>query len=181
MKTTILVVVVAMVVVAFASTACFVNAPAPTPGSLQSNPVNLAERRNPSNHDGSPSAVTAKPTRSTQVQHPKPQSLHFKGAYELGEVCLPYRGDPRSLAMYELTSVSVIGLIRGNEALQERIAKHPLTFTCIGRPKRYSRLSKGTTYTVRLVPSDETWNQIERGDGVVSLDCQEMEVLPDGD
>ncbi len=170
-----------MVVVALASTACFMIAPAPTPGSPPSNPLNLAERRNPSNHEGSSSTVTAKLTRSTQVQHPKPQSLHFNLAYDHGKVCLPYRGDPRSLAMYELSSFRVIGLIRGPETLEARIAKRPLTFKCIGRPKGYPGLAQGKTYAVRLVPSDETWNQIERGDEVVHLDCQEMEIVPDED
>ena len=86
-----------------------------------------------------------------------------------------------SLAMYELTSFRVIRLIRGTETLEERIAKRPLTFKGIGRPKGGPRLAVGRTYTVRLVPSDETWKQIERGEEVVSLDCQEIEIVPDED
>jgi hypothetical protein len=120
-------------------------------------------------------------TRSNPVEGPKPQSLRFDGAYDHGKVCLPYRGDPHSLAMYALSSFRVIRLIRGTETLEQRIAKRPLTFKGIGRPKGDPRLVAGKTYTVRLVPSDETWEKIRRGDEVVSLDPQELEIVPGED
>jgi hypothetical protein len=141
----------------------------------------LAGSRPVSDQETVPTEVTAKPPRSSSFVRPKPESIRFKGEYERGKICLPYGGDPRSLAMYELSSFRVIELIRGNATLRERIGKGPLTFKGIGRLKGDPGLAVGKTYTVLLVPTDETLRQIERGDEVVSLDCQEMEVVPDQD
>jgi hypothetical protein len=36
----------------------------------------------------------------------------------------------------------------------------------------------GETYTVRIVPSDETWSRIEQAAGSICLDGDELEVFP---
>jgi hypothetical protein len=172
--------IVAGIVAGSMSTAYHVPAPARAPEPPPTTSVDLAESRPLSDQDANAITGTTKLSRSSSVARSKPQSLHFRGEYNQGKVCLPYGDDARSSATYELNSFRVIGLIRGSEMLQQQIENRPLTFEGIGRLKgERPGLVIGKTYTVRLVPSDETWKQIEKGGKVVMLNSEEMEVVPD--
>ena len=120
-------------------------------------------------------AATTAPSKAKSASRPK--FLVFKGTYDIGKVCIEIR---QGLAMYDVHKFKLVEMTQGSKDLQDRFPKPNTWFNGFGRPRGYSaaHLIVGETYTVRIVPSDETWSRIEQADESISLDGDELEVFP---
>jgi hypothetical protein len=105
----------------------------------------------------------------------KPGALLLRGEYAHAKACIPIDG---GLALCELKIFKDVRLIQGSQVVRDRFQKTGIKIGGLGRLHGQPRnLVDGKTYRFRLRPSDETWRQIERGDGSLSCWAEELEIL----
>jgi hypothetical protein len=100
--------------------------------------------------------------RSPRTLGPKPKEIYFKGRYVYGKMCtLTPDG---AWTMYKTENFKVSEVVRASDAIRDQLKD-----TCIGvrlfdHPSSPPRnLGEGKTYTLRLIPSEKTWTDLEQG------------------
>jgi hypothetical protein len=105
----------------------------------------------------------------------KPSALLLRGEYARAKACIPIDGGS---ALCELNIFKDVRLIQGSQVVRDRFQKTGIKIGGLGRLHgQPGNLVDGKTYRFRLRPSDETWRQIERGDGSLSCWAEELEIL----
>jgi hypothetical protein len=121
--------------------------------------------------------VRVEKSRSKPPARAERKALLFTGEYQRSKVCLPV--GEKSLALFELNKFKGVKIRGSTKTLRDQFTRAGSCFSALGRLRGGSEsLVEGRTYTVRLMPSDETWTQIEKGSNSISLWGGELEVVP---
>jgi hypothetical protein len=104
------------------------------------------------------------PLRS--LAEPNRKAIYFKGRFEFGKRCI--RTNEGGYALCKSEYFKVIQVIRASDEARGKLNNVCIDMYIGSRARATPEdVQAGTTYTVRLVPSEKTWAAIVKGDAIL--------------
>jgi hypothetical protein len=113
--------------------------------------------------------------RSPRMLGPKPKEIFFKGEYYYGKMCT--RSPDGAWALHQTENFKISEVVRASDAIRDQLKDSRIGVHLFSHPSsRPRKLREGEIYTLRLIPSDKTWADLEQGQ-LFNVDGGELEFV----